>query len=109
MGVSPVRRSVDGTGIDWSGIRNAFEEEQREDVGLEVCSIHRPAKNVRGFPQVIGESREICVVISHLGSLPPSEIWVHRSRLRDEDKALLLARNKNRRQRLFDSTSFNGS
>ena len=31
-------------------IRDAFEEEQREDVSLEVGSINGPAKDVRGLP-----------------------------------------------------------
>src|ERR1019366_4674512 len=33
-------------------IRDALEEQQREHVGLEICRIHRPAQNVRRFPQV---------------------------------------------------------
>src|SRR5437879_1726888 len=33
-------------------VRNALEEEQRKDVGLEVCSVHWTAQDVRGFPQV---------------------------------------------------------
>ena len=33
-------------------IRNAFEEQQREDVGLEVRGIHGTAQDVRRFPQV---------------------------------------------------------
>lgn len=33
-------------------IREPFEEQQREDVGLEVRRIHRPAQDVRGLPKV---------------------------------------------------------
>ena len=35
-------------------VRDAFEEEQREDVGLEVGGIHRPPQDVRRFPEVVG-------------------------------------------------------
>jgi hypothetical protein len=31
-------------------IRDALEEEEWEDIGLEICRIHRTAKDVRGFP-----------------------------------------------------------
>ena len=33
-------------------IRDAFEEQQREDVGLEVGGIDRAAQDVGGFPEV---------------------------------------------------------
>ena len=33
-------------------IGDALEEQQREDVGLEVGRIHRPAQDVGGFPEV---------------------------------------------------------
>ena len=33
-------------------IRDAFEEQQREDVGLEVGGIHRPAQDVGRLPEV---------------------------------------------------------
>jgi hypothetical protein len=33
-------------------VRDAFEEEQREHIGLEIGCIHRAAKYVGGFPKV---------------------------------------------------------
>jgi hypothetical protein len=33
-------------------VRDAFEEEQREHIGLEIGCIHRAAKDVGGFPKV---------------------------------------------------------
>ena len=33
-------------------IRDALEEEQREDVGLEIGRIHRAAQDIRGLPEV---------------------------------------------------------
>ena len=33
-------------------IREALEEQQREDVGLKIRRIHRAAKDVRGLPEM---------------------------------------------------------
>jgi len=33
-------------------IADAFEEEQRKDVGLEVSCVHRAAQDVGGYPKV---------------------------------------------------------
>lgn len=38
-------------------VRDAFEEEQREDVRLEIGRIDGPAKDVGGLPKVVRESR----------------------------------------------------
>src|SRR5260370_30340782 len=47
-------------------IRNALEEEQREDVSLEIRSIHWAAKDIGSFPEVGFERAERRAVIRHV-------------------------------------------
>src|SRR5438046_4257402 len=59
-------------------IRDALEKEQREDVSLEVGSIHRAAEDIGGFPKVGFEHVQRCNVIRHeVAGLPLGQTQRH--------------------------------
>ena len=39
-------------------VADTLEEQQREDICLEISSIHRPAKDIRGLPVVCFQRRQ---------------------------------------------------
>ena len=44
--------------VEIPGVRDPLEEQQREDICLKVSGIDRPAKDVRGFPEVRFQRRQ---------------------------------------------------
>jgi hypothetical protein len=61
-------------------VREALEEQEREDVSLEVCRIYRTAQDVGGFPEMRFELIESDGVRSH--ATLPHELYMARRTVR---------------------------